>query len=308
MFPMVAPSVTPQSPSQGAGIGSENPARWLRWYFGAMAVLVWGLMALGSATRVMNAGLACPDWPLCFGAVVPVQEMNLLVFLEWFHRVVATSMGLWAIGGVGLAWRFRRSLPPWLPKATLGVLGLVMVQGVLGGLTVTELLRFEIVTAHLGTGLLFFLAVLAIFVGLQTVTPQEQRIARPVTIAATVAALSIYGQSLLGAVVASRWAALQCLGDGELCRVLYAHFWGIGPAAVTAAIAAGMAWRSGVPLWQRLGLALALLVVGQIGLGYLTYKLQLQVPAVTVAHQAIGALLLGTATTVALLSRRAATV
>ncbi|MGQ9867079.1 MAG: hypothetical protein ACUVSQ_12520 [Pseudanabaenaceae cyanobacterium] len=128
------------------------------------------------------------------------------------------------------------------------------------------------------------------------------------TIAATVAALSIYGQSLLGAVVASRWAAFQCLGDGELCRVLYAHFWGIGPAALTAAIAVVVAWRSGVPLWQRLGMTLALLLILQITLGYLTYKLQLQVPAVTVAHQAIGALLLGTATMIALLSRRAATV
>jgi len=296
--------MTPDRPPAAA----THPVRWLRWYFGAMAGMVWGLMALGSATRVMNAGLACPDWPLCFGTVVPVQQMDWLVFLEWFHRVVATSMGLWAIAGVGLAFRFRSALPSWLPKATVGVLVLVIVQGILGGLTVTEGLRFEVVTAHLGTGLLFFLSVLGIVLGLQPVTPQAPAIARPVTLAATVAVLGIYGQSLMGAVVASRWAALQCLGDGELCRVLYAHFWGIGPAALTAAIAAGMAWRSGVSLWQRLGLALALLLTAQIGLGYLTYRWQLQVPAVTVAHQAIGALLLGTAAAIALLSRRAATV
>ncbi|MGQ9867078.1 MAG: COX15/CtaA family protein [Pseudanabaenaceae cyanobacterium] len=168
---MVAPTVSPNPSTMDSG----NPSRWLRWYFGTMAGLIWGLMALGSATRVMNAGLACPDWPLCFGTVVPMQEMNLLVFLEWFHRVVATSMGLWAIGGVALAWRFRQDLPNWLPKATLGVLGLVLVQGILGGLTVTELLRFEIVTAHLGTGLLFFLSVLGIFLGLQTVPAQEHK-------------------------------------------------------------------------------------------------------------------------------------
>jgi heme a synthase len=29
------------------------------------------LMALGSATRVMNAGLSCPDWPLCYGGLLP---------------------------------------------------------------------------------------------------------------------------------------------------------------------------------------------------------------------------------------------
>ena len=34
----------------------------------------------------MNAGLACPDWPLCYGQLVPTQQMNLQVFLEWFHQ------------------------------------------------------------------------------------------------------------------------------------------------------------------------------------------------------------------------------
>jgi cytochrome c oxidase assembly protein subunit 15 len=45
-----------------------------------MTFLTLFLMALGSATRVMNAGLACPDWPLCYGELVPRQQMNLQVF------------------------------------------------------------------------------------------------------------------------------------------------------------------------------------------------------------------------------------
>ncbi|MBO0352094.1 COX15/CtaA family protein, partial [Phormidium pseudopriestleyi FRX01] len=79
----------------------------------AIATLL--LMAVGSATRVMNAGLACPDWPLCYGQLVPTQQMNLQVFLEWFHRLDAGLIGLSAIALAGLSWWDRHELPGWLP-------------------------------------------------------------------------------------------------------------------------------------------------------------------------------------------------
>jgi hypothetical protein len=44
-----------------------------------IAIATWVVMAIGSATRVMNAGLACPDWPLCYGSVLPAEQMNLQV-------------------------------------------------------------------------------------------------------------------------------------------------------------------------------------------------------------------------------------
>lgn len=83
----------------------------------AMAIATLFLMALGSATRVMNAGLSCPDWPLCYGELVPRQQMNLQVFLEWFHRLVASVMGLAAIVLAASAWWYRRALPTWTPWA-----------------------------------------------------------------------------------------------------------------------------------------------------------------------------------------------
>ena len=109
------------------------------------------LMAIGSATRVMNAGLACPDWPLCYGELVPMAQMNLQVFLEWFHRLDASLIGLGAIALMGLSWWHRQELPRWLPWASTFALALIVFQGVLGGLTVTELLRFDIVTCLLYT-------------------------------------------------------------------------------------------------------------------------------------------------------------
>lgn len=66
--------------SEAAGRGV--PLRLVRRWFWFLVVATWGLMALGSATRVMEAGLACPDWPLCFGQVLPIQHMDGQVFLE----------------------------------------------------------------------------------------------------------------------------------------------------------------------------------------------------------------------------------
>ena len=49
-----------------------------------LVVAVIALVVIGGATRVMEAGLACPDWPLCFGSFLPGRQMNVQVFLEWF--------------------------------------------------------------------------------------------------------------------------------------------------------------------------------------------------------------------------------
>lgn len=88
--------------------------------------------------------------------------MDLQIFLEWFHRLLATSLGLMAIAFAGLSAAWRQGLFPWVPYAAGAALCLVILQGILGGLTVTELLRFEIVTAHLGTGLFFLCLLTAI--------------------------------------------------------------------------------------------------------------------------------------------------
>ena len=76
--------IYPQIVKQKQEIATERQ-KWIRRLVWKIAIATLALMAIGSATRVMNAGLACPDWPLCYGKLVPTQEMNLQVFLEWFH-------------------------------------------------------------------------------------------------------------------------------------------------------------------------------------------------------------------------------
>ncbi|AXY68710.1 heme A synthase [Thermosynechococcus sichuanensis E542] len=274
-------------------LGSDPSVRrqWIFRLVLLMTVFTLFLMAVGSATRVMDAGLACPDWPLCFGTLVP--QMDLQIFLEWFHRLLATSLGLMAIAFVGLSVAWRQALPPWVPSAAAAALCLVILQGILGGLTVTELLRFEIVTAHLGTGLLFFCLLTAITVGLAPFSGTGS--ARWLRIAAAIAALCVYGQSLLGGLVSSQWAVHQCLYGDRLCVVLNSHLVGVVPATLSVLGVVIVAWRSPAlaPLLRQLSFSLLLVVALQVALGWSTLQLKLQVPALTVAHQMVGATLLG---------------
>lgn len=299
-----------------------------------MAIATFILMAIGSATRVMNAGLACPDWPLCYGTLYPAQQMNLQVFLEWFHRLDAAVIGVMALILVAASYWYRRTLPGWMPLASVFALALIGIQGLLGGLTVTEMLRFDIVTAHLGTALLFFMTLLVIGImllpadqltdsvsgrslGSRQFTEAEAH-QRSQPSAATKpshrnlhwlslgSAVLVYGQSLSGALVGSRWALHQCLTLESLCTVMNSHLMGVIPASVAALAVVVMAWRNPTlpRRMRRLAWGVAGLLTTQILLGVGTFKLHLQVELLTVTHQAVGAALLGALLSLAVLGFR----
>lgn len=272
---------------------ADNRRQWLFRLVLLMSLFTLFLMAVGSATRVMGAGLACPDWPLCFGSLVPQKQMDLQVFLEWFHRLLATGLGVMAIAFAGLSVAWRQVLPRWLPYTALIALGLVVLQGILGGLTVTELLRFEVVTAHLGTGLLFFCLLVSITVAL--VPFQGAGTAGWLQLTAAIATVCVYGQSILGGLVSSQWALQQCLYGNRLCHVLNSHLLGVVPATVSVLAVVAVAWRSPAlaTVLRQLSFSLLFVVAAQIALGVATFQLKLQLPPLTVAHQVVGATLLG---------------
>jgi heme a synthase len=273
---------------------STTPKDWIRRFVWKIAIATLLLMAVGSATRVMNAGLACPDWPLCYGQLVPSQQlMNLQVFLEWFHRLDAALIGMSAIALVALSWWYRRQLPGWMPGASIFALGLIVFQGVLGGLTVTQLLRFDIVTAHLGCALLFFITLLVI--GMALLPYKGTGSVGKLPWISLTAAILVYLQSLLGALVGSRWALHQCFGASELCAVMNSHIIGVFPATIATLAVVILAWRKYAlhPMLRNLSRLTALLLIAQIVLGIATFRLHLQVEVLTVSHQAVGAALLG---------------
>ncbi|HEY9725753.1 MAG TPA: heme A synthase [Chroococcales cyanobacterium] len=301
----MAQSVLHQSINTQESSQPQDRIRRLVWKI-AIATLL--LMAVGSATRVMNAGLACPDWPLCYGQLVPSKQMNLQVFLEWFHRLDAALIGMSAIALAGLSWWYRRSLPNWLPWASTFALGLIVFQGVLGGLTVTELLRFDIVTAHLGTALLFFNTLLVI--GCALLPYKGTGTVGKLPWVSLTAALLVYLQSLLGGLVASQWALHQCFGGYQLCTIMNSHIAGVVPATLATLAIVVMAWRTPAlhPSLRLLANLAGGLVVLQIVLGVATFWLHLQVEILTVSHQAVGAALLGTLVALTVLGLRDLTI
>ena len=288
---------------------SSSIQTWMRRLVWKIAIATLLLMAVGSATRVMNAGLACPDWPLCYGQLIPSQQMNLQVFLEWFHRLDAALIGLSTLALVGLSLWFRRSLPNWLPWAAVGSLTLILFQGVLGGLTVTQLLRFDIVTAHLGTALIFFASLIAIALCLTPKSLNQSTIfSGQLTGIGIVATSLVYAQCLLGGLVGSRWAVHQCLNVAlsELCNVMNNHLIGVVPATLATVALVFLTLRSPNlnPIFRKIALTTGGLLIIQILLGVATLHLHLQVEPLTVAHHLVGASLFGTLIAFSTLSLR----
>ena len=292
MFPDV--TTLPKSAFTSLSKSFSSPQDLIRRLVWKIAIATFLLMAIGSATRVMNAGLACPDWPLCYGTLVPTQQMNLQVFLEWFHRLDAALIGLMAIALSTLSWWYRRSLPAWTPWVATLSLGLIFFQGILGGLTVTQLLRFDIVTAHLGTALAFFTTLL--IMGTLLMPYKGTGTVGKLPWVSLTAAVLVYLQSLSGALVGSRWAVHQCLQVSQLCSVMNTHLVGVIPAALAALAVVGLTWRTPALSGEirKLAQFVGVLLLLQIALGIATFRLHLQVELLTVSHQAIGAALLGT--------------
>jgi cytochrome c oxidase assembly protein subunit 15 len=261
-----------------------------------LVVALVALVAIGGATRVMEAGLACPDWPLCYGGFLPGQQMNVQVFLEWFHRLDAFVVGVALLVFVGVGVSLRRRLPTWLPWMASLALGLVAFQGALGALTVTHLLASPLVTAHLATALVLVSLVSGLYQRLAMapeVSSQSPAVPRWWQALVALALVLVFGQCLLGGLMASQWAADQCLAVGEACHWLLAHRQlGLGAAGGVALMAAtAPLLPRGQGHLQGLAFGAIGLVALQIILGIGTLRLQLAVPAVTVAHQLVAALL-----------------
>lgn len=173
--------------------------------------LTFFLMVFGSTVRVHGAGLACPDWPLCFGEVVPAYEFK--VYLEFGHRVVAGFVSLGFVGLFGWTWRNGmlgrvRGLGMWFALAALAL----CTQVVLGGLTVLELLAEWTVASHLVTGNTFCCLLLMIALTLREAEAPRTRtetthVARAVALMAMVL---VPMQVVMGGLVSASEAGLAC--------------------------------------------------------------------------------------------------
>lgn len=128
-----------------------------------VTITLWtfGLMMIGGYVKAIHAGLACPDWPLCYGQWFPpfsdptgVHNTHQIM-AEWIHRFAATFLGPFILAFAYLAWKEKELHPVarWTPTVAIGVLA---IQVYMGGLTVLNALQPLIVVSHLGLATVFF--------------------------------------------------------------------------------------------------------------------------------------------------------
>ena len=125
------------------------------------AICSYATIVLGGTVRgIPGAGLACPDWPLCHGSVVP-SLANPKIAVEYAHRLAAalTSLCLFLTFLV-CALRFRKER--WLVSWSSVALGILATQVGLGAVTIASGLDWVIVTIHLALGTATFATALII--------------------------------------------------------------------------------------------------------------------------------------------------
>ena len=290
------------------------------------------VVILGAFTRLVDAGLGCPDWPGCYGHLAVPQTAEEIraaeamypdapveaykAWTEMVHRYAATALGLLILVIAAQAYRLRPAVPLKLPVA---LALLVMLQGAFGAWTVTLKLWPQIVTAHLlgGFATLGLLWLLAMRLGLGKRLAVQARHYR----LAQAALLVLVLQVALGGWVTSNYAALAC-PDFPTCHGAWAPpmdlaqgfdiLQSVGPNYLGGML--DNEARIAIQIAHRLGALAVLLVVGWLGwrlvatrsplgpwvLGALALQLSLGIANVllvlplwvAVSHNAGGALLL----------------
>ena len=182
------------------------------------------LIVLGAYVRLSDAGLGCPDWPGCYGALsVPQSESAIQhahqvypdkpvdgprAWKEMVHRYLAGFVGVCILALAVIGWMERKHLrvSPWLPSTLVLV---VAMQAILGMLTVTLLLKPAIVTAHLLGGMTT-LAILVWITHRHWGVIANEKISHHLTWLIRGALLIICMQIFLGGWTSTNYAALAC--------------------------------------------------------------------------------------------------
>ena len=264
------------------------------------------LIVVGAAVTSHDAGMSVPDWPTTFGRS-PISysyyQVPLVGGVRWEHghRMLAEFVGVLTI--LLVAWVMARERRPWVRRLGLIGLGLVVVQGIFGGITVLLGLPPWSSTVHAALGQSFFCVAvaLALFTGSGWAVCPNISASGLKSGHAWGAVAIIFVQLILGSLFRHHGLGLMphilgaCLVTATLLWTTYRVF---------------TRHRDNVRLYFAASLLLCLLLL-QLGLGIMSYltrlvwaapagSVDLVMVASTVAHVAVGALLLATAVALAL--------
>jgi heme a synthase len=263
------------------------------------------LIIAGALVTSNDAGLSVPDWPTSFGSLYKIPRMVGGVRFEHTHRMIAEFVGLLTI--VMAVWTWRTDKRRWMKILGIGALGTVIAQGVLGGLTVLFYLPPPISSAHAAVAQTFFcIAVaIAVFTGRRWVeeVPQIELDTRsPSLITLTLFSIFVlYVQLILGAMFRHH-------GMSWWPHVFNAPLVAI---VLTWTAIRALSLYSKIEAVRRPAIMLLALLITQLCLGFLAFMtrvawghdaVQPELPMVlsTVAHVAVGALLMATAVVLAI--------
>lgn len=253
----------------------------------AAVVAVFFLMTLGNVVSATGSGLACPDWPLCHGSLIPPLRPDVLI--EYSHRLAALAASV--LIGATVVLTFRQTRAPGLRRLAWLLPTLLVVQIALGGITVLLKLPHLVSTAHLVNALLILAGLVMLARGLGPPAPAgagaaPERLRRLVRVGLIV----LLAQLALGGYVRHSGAGLACpdfpLCSGDLlptqwlAGVHWVHRW-LGVLLLGLFVHLAIAGRTTA---TRLVAGLAVL---QVALGIAAVLLQLA-PMVRAAHAAVG--------------------
>ncbi|WP_238152094.1 heme A synthase [Microbulbifer sp. A4B17] len=205
----------------------ENIKNWRQIIAWTACILAVVVVVLGAFTRLVDAGLGCPDWPGCYGHLTwpndakEINRANMIfpdspvdvskTWPEMVHRYFAGTLLLFVVLLTCLAWRERQS-PTF--KQTHILLVIIILQAAFGMWTVTLKLWPQVVTAHLigGMATLSMIWILCERLGQKTIRLREKylptvRRLRPFTLVAVAIVIIQIG---LGGWTSSNYAALAC--------------------------------------------------------------------------------------------------
>ncbi|NDJ54388.1 MAG: heme A synthase [Chloroflexi bacterium] len=245
---------------------------------------IFTLMVVGGLVRATGSGLGCPDWPLCYGQVLPPAEVT--AWIEFAHRFVAAVGGLLIIATVFVSWRKYRHLDAIVLPAA-GILSLLVVQVPLGALVVASELEPISVAVHLGMALIilsFSLTITAAAFHYAQFEPSPLRLPRGYqrVLLATLGATFLLLMS--GALVVGSRASYAC-PDWPLCHggllppananpliwIQMSHRYLVAAVSILIVAAVVMSWRlrselRGAQLWTAIlaGAFVAQIIIGAV--------------------------------------------
>jgi cytochrome c oxidase assembly protein subunit 15 len=188
-----------------------DPATWpaAPWRY-RFAVLTAGatlaLIFIGGLVTSTGSGLSVPDWPLSYGMLMPPMVGGVLY--EHGHRLAATAVGMLTL--ILAIWTARAETRRGVRRLAWAALGIIIAQGLLGGLTVLLLLPNAVSVAHGTLAQTFFCVVitLAYVLSSEFAAPEVTTDGSGVRASALVAAVLVYVQLILGAIMRHMGAGL----------------------------------------------------------------------------------------------------